>query len=200
MSQDIASLGIAVDATQAKTASKTLDELALSGGKAEQSTHSLANATAILSKVYGDLAKAAVAWKAYDYIKDATLLNARYETLGISMTQVGKNAGYTAEQMEAARLQGEQDAIKRLGTMSVEPEQVAARWPSVPGSHHYAGAGKCPPNSFGPDSEDLFTRNQLTTALAAARVAAINTCADEADRLEWDVCAFALRALIGTKT
>ena len=122
MSQDIASLGIAVDATQAKTASKTLDELALSGGKAEQSTHSLANATAILSKVYGDLAKAAVAWKAYDYIKDATLLNARYETLGISMTQVGKNAGYTAEQMEAAA-----KALQKTGISMTESRASAMK-------------------------------------------------------------------------
>lgn len=122
MSQDIASLGIAVDATQAKTASKTLDELALSGGKAEQSTNSLANATAVLSKVYGDLAKAAVAWKAYDYIKDATLLNARYETLGISMTQVGKNVGYTAEQMEAAA-----KALQKTGISMTESRASAMK-------------------------------------------------------------------------
>ena len=41
------------------------------------------------------------------------------------------------------------------------PMQVAARWPSVPGSHKYAGAGGCAPGSFGDDSEDLFTTAQL---------------------------------------
>lgn len=122
MSQDITSLGIAVDATQAKTASKTLDELALSGGRAEQSTNALANATAVLSKVYGDLAKAAVAWKVYDYVKDATLLNARYETLGISMTQVGKNVGYTAEQMEAAA-----KALQKTGISMTESRASAMK-------------------------------------------------------------------------
>ena len=51
------------------------------------------------------------------------------------------------------------------------PEPVAARWPSVPGSHHYAGAGKCKPGSFGDSSEDLFTADQLreTVAKAVAR-------------------------------
>jgi len=42
------------------------------------------------------------------------------------------------------------------------PEPVAARWPSVPGSHHYAGAGGCGHGAFGEESEDLFTADQLT--------------------------------------
>ena len=50
------------------------------------------------------------------------------------------------------------------------------------------------------DYRDYYTLETLTTAIAAARVAAINACADEADRLEWDVCAFALRALIGKES
>lgn len=41
------------------------------------------------------------------------------------------------------------------------PIQVAARWPSVPGSHKYAGAEGCHPGSFGDDSEDLFTTAQM---------------------------------------
>ena len=41
------------------------------------------------------------------------------------------------------------------------PGPVAARWPSVPGSHKYAGAGGCAPGSFGEDSEDLHTTDQL---------------------------------------
>lgn len=41
------------------------------------------------------------------------------------------------------------------------PMQVAARWPSVPGSHKYSGAGGCAPGSFGADSEDLFTTAKL---------------------------------------
>lgn len=122
MSTDIATLGIRVDALEARLASQTLDELARAGGRAERSTNSLANATAVLSRVYGDLAKAAVAWKAYDYIKDATLLNARYETLGISMTQVGKNVGYTAEQMEAAA-----KALQKTGISMTESRASAMK-------------------------------------------------------------------------
>ena len=100
--------------------------------------------------------------------------------------------------------------IKRLSAgVSVEP--VAARWPSVPGSHHYAGAGGCSVGAFGPDSEDLFTLDQLTTAIAAARVQENERCLAMMDAIgcDWrdagDMAKFyatnylreAIRALLG---
>lgn len=71
--------------------------------------------------------------------------------------------------LEFATLVAEKAAAKEREALLVEirsgevqlPMQVAARWPSVPGSHKYAGAGGCQPGSFGPDSEDLFTTAQL---------------------------------------
>ena len=65
------------------------------------------------------------------------------------------------------------------------PMQVAARWPSVPGSHKYAGAGGCQPGSFGADSEDLFTTAQLLDygdRRAAAAIRALNTEGEGNDR------------------
>ena len=41
-------------------------------------------------------------YKAADYIKDAAMMNARYEELGVVMNVVGRNAGFTSAQMEAA--------------------------------------------------------------------------------------------------
>ncbi len=48
------------------------------------------------------LAAAFGAFKMADYIKDAALLNSRYETLGVVMKVVGENAQYTSEQMNKA--------------------------------------------------------------------------------------------------
>lgn len=213
---DIAQLGIAVDATQPAKATKTLEDMAVAGGKAEDSTKKLTTATETLAgaakKVSDSLGTAekntttleqstrranasideasnktvafisalerqiavhgksatevlkydaallgvsraqqehisnlirmseeqnrllpkqqsaidqlkqmavavglvALAWKAFDYLKEATLLNARYETLGVSMTVVGRNAGYTAQQMEAAAVAMQKTGISML--------------------------------------------------------------------------------------
>jgi hypothetical protein len=57
-----------------------------------------------------------------DYIKDATLLAARYETLGVVSQVVGATAGYTVVQMNAAT-----DAIARQGITLVESRQSAVK-------------------------------------------------------------------------
>ena len=79
---------------------------------------------------------------------------------GTSCTvEVQRFAALVAEKAAAK----ERDALLgdgRCGEVPL-PMQVAARWPSVPGSHKYAGAGGCAPGSFGDDSEDLFTTAQL---------------------------------------
>jgi len=46
------------------------------------------------------LAAGLAAWNIGAYVKDSVLLAARYETLGVVMTNVGKNAGYSAAAME----------------------------------------------------------------------------------------------------
>ena len=109
---------------------------------------------------------------------------------------------YSLDQLQAY-------AAGRAAGLSAEP--VAARWPSVPGSHHYAGAGGCSVGAFGPDSEDLFTLDQLTTAIAAARVQENERCLAMMDAIgcDWrdagDMAKFyatnylreAIRALLG---
>ena len=88
----------------------------------ETSTKSLTTATDTLTRVYRDLAVAAVAWKAYEYVKDAAMLAARYETLGVSMKVVGQNAGYNAAQMEASA-----QGMQKMGISMVESRQQAMR-------------------------------------------------------------------------
>ncbi|HEU4776991.1 MAG TPA: hypothetical protein VFS95_09210, partial [Telluria sp.] len=60
--------------------------------------------------------------KIADYIKESTLLAARYETLGVVMEVVGRNAGYTKTQMMTAT-----DAIARQGITMVESRESAVK-------------------------------------------------------------------------
>ena len=60
--------------------------------------------------------------KIAEYVKDSALLNARYETLGIVMTVVGKNAGYTSEQMNAAA-----ESMQKTGISMIESRKQAVR-------------------------------------------------------------------------
>lgn len=57
-----------------------------------------------------------------DKIKDMAMLSARFETLGASMTVVGKNAGYTKEQMDANAL-----ALQKTGISMIESRQQTMR-------------------------------------------------------------------------
>lgn len=78
------------------------------------------------TSVIEGIAKAAASlWsvdKLYEYGKEMALLNARYETLGVSMAVVGKNSGYTSEQMDAAAA-----AMQRSGISMTESRQQAMR-------------------------------------------------------------------------
>jgi hypothetical protein len=67
------------------------------------------SATSMLADALKALAAGYAALKVGEYVKDATLLAARYETLGVVMTNVGKNAGYNAAAMDqfAAGLQSQ---------------------------------------------------------------------------------------------
>nr|WP_315467156.1 hypothetical protein [uncultured Undibacterium sp.] len=105
-----------------KKGSKGLADFGSAADIAKRQTESLAGATDVLSKAIDLAAKAYAAFKVYEYIKDAALLNARYETLGISMTVVGKNAGYTASQMENAAV-----ALQKTGISMIESRQQAMR-------------------------------------------------------------------------
>ncbi len=57
-----------------------------------------------------------------DKIKDMAMLNARYETLGVSMAVVGKNAGYTSDQMESTA-----QALQKTGISMLESRQQTMR-------------------------------------------------------------------------
>nr|WP_315249324.1 hypothetical protein [uncultured Duganella sp.] len=68
------------------------------------------------------LAKGYAAFKVAEYIKDAALLAARYETLGVVTEVVGRNAGYTKAQMDTATT-----AIAAQGITMIESRESATK-------------------------------------------------------------------------
>lgn len=75
-------------------------------------------AKAAFSTITAGLASMAI----LDKVKEMAMLNARYETLGVSMTVVGRNAGYTSEQMESTA-----KALQKTGISMLESRQQTMR-------------------------------------------------------------------------
>ena len=119
---DLASLYIKVDSKGVVTASKDLDNLTGKSKGAEKATKSVTKSFKEQIRIVKQLAAAYGAYKIAQYIKDTALLAARYETLGVVMHVVGRNAGYTAVQMDKFAL-----GLQKTGIAMVESRNTLAR-------------------------------------------------------------------------
>lgn len=114
---------------------------------------------------------------------EAGLLEKEYVHGNTVISELSRFAALVAEKAAAK----EREALlveMRSGEVQL-PMQVAARWPSVPGSHKYAGAGGCQPGSFGADSEDLFTTAQLLDYGDRRAAAERESIAQQVETTEW---------------
>ncbi len=75
-----------------------------------------------LEKTINRVVAAFLSWKGAEWARDVVMLGARYETLGVAMTVVGHNAGYTSAQMAQF-----QDALQRTGISMIESRNNLAR-------------------------------------------------------------------------
>lgn len=122
MAEEIVSLGIKVDSRDVKAGAKSLDDLALSGAKAEKSTKALTLASIGLGDAVRTIAGSFVALKLGQFISESIKLNQRYQELGISMNVVGRNVGITGAKMdETAR------SIQQMGISMLESRQVVLK-------------------------------------------------------------------------
>lgn len=126
---DIASLYIKVDSKGVVTASKDLDELTGKAQKTEDSTRKVTRATDSANASFMSMANAVKALaasyavlKLAQYVKEATMLAARYETLGVVMRVVGNNAGYSGAQMEVFA-----KGLEKAGISMIEARQTLTR-------------------------------------------------------------------------
>lgn len=114
-----AQLGVSKEAEQSVAKLKAYEDQIKAAADAKAQAAAKANQ---LTDALGLLAKGYAALKVAEYIRDAALLSARYETLGIVSEVVGRNAGYTKTQMDYAT-----DAIARQGITMIESRQSAIK-------------------------------------------------------------------------
>jgi hypothetical protein len=112
MAYQAAQMGVTSETAKAVATVKAHEDAVKAANKAQEDA---ARASGQLSNVLKLLAAGYAALSIGEYIKDSALLAARYETLGVVMEVVGRNAGYTKTQMDSAA-----DGIARQGITMVE--------------------------------------------------------------------------------
>ena len=114
-----AQMGVTKETQQAIATIKAYEDAIKAATKAKEEA---SQSSGILASSLKILAAAYAALKVGEYIKDSALMAARYETLGVVVQVVGRNAGYTKTQMDTAT-----DAIARQGITMIESRESATK-------------------------------------------------------------------------
>ncbi|QKY09504.1 hypothetical protein [Janthinobacterium lividum] len=114
-----AQMGVTQETQRAIATIKAHEDAIKAAAKAKEDA---TNASGILAGSLKILAAAYAALKVGEYVKDAVMLAARYETLGVVMEVVGRNAGYTKTQMITAT-----EAIAAQGITMTESRESAIK-------------------------------------------------------------------------
>jgi hypothetical protein len=112
---EYARLVMSVDSRSANKATDDLRKLDAQSGKTERSAGSLAAAFKPLAAVFAS-------FKVAQFIQETTLLGSRYNELGIVMEVVGRNAGYSRNQLDAL-----ESSLKTTGISAIESRNNIAR-------------------------------------------------------------------------
>ena len=128
---DFASLGFKVDSRELKKGKADLETF---GNQGKKTSADIQKGSAGVTKGFGAMASAIktvvaayATLKLASYVKESAMLAARYETLGIVLSVVGKNAGYTADQMEAVAKSLQKSGISMIESRSVLTKMVQAQ-------------------------------------------------------------------------
>ena len=122
MATDLAKLNIEVrvdGVPESATRLRAVDQGIQSNRKA---TDALTSSFSGLTRVAAMVLAAFTALSSLTFARDAVMAASRYETLGISMVQAGKNAGYAAHEMLAFERQ-----LQKNGIAMLESRQVLSR-------------------------------------------------------------------------
>jgi hypothetical protein len=119
MAHQAAQMGLTTEVSKSiavfKAQEDAIKAAAAAKAEAEKSANRLSEALKLLAAGYALL-------KVGEYIKDATMLAARYETLGVVMEVVGRNAGYTKTQMDFAS-----QSVAKQGITMVESRESVVK-------------------------------------------------------------------------
>ena len=101
MAIDLATLGLEVDSRPVIRARDELGRFTRSAQNAEEGSTRVTRATDLMGAAFKRMAALYGAYQIGTHAKDAAMLAARYETMGVVMRVAGNNAGYTNTQMQA---------------------------------------------------------------------------------------------------
>lgn len=145
-------------AEAAKKAEGSINNFVVAAKKAEGSNSRLTLSTNVLAEAVKAGASAFSAYKIAAYIKDSTLLAARFETMGIVMRVAGENAGYTLSQMEAFSKELQKSGISMLQSRDALTQLATANL-------DLAAAAK-----LGRSAQDLAVVGNTNSSAAMARM------------------------------
>src|SRR4030067_2015292 len=118
-----APLVLKVDSSEVAKGKVSLDTLAASGETAEKATSKLTTATGTLVTAIRQAAGAFGLYKLAGFISEMATVNARFETMSVVMSGVGRNAGYSANEMTGFEM-----ALRKTGISMIEaPENHTKR-------------------------------------------------------------------------
>lgn len=121
---DIASLNIRINSLEAKMAKQDLDRLTGAGQQTERQMGIMSKAAARMGAA---LAAAFSTYQMAQFIKTTTLAYARFETLGMVMNTVGRNAGYSAQEMAGFEKQLRESGIAMTETRATLTRMTQAQ-------------------------------------------------------------------------
>src|SRR4030067_45820 len=113
-----ATLVLKVDSSEVAKGKVSLDTLAASGETAEKATSKLTTATGTLVTAIRQAAGAFGLYKLAGLISEMATLNARFETMSVVMSGVGRNAGYSANEMTGFEM-----ALRKTGISMIEARE-----------------------------------------------------------------------------
>jgi hypothetical protein len=119
---DIARLGIEIDARQVRDGDRALDDFTRTGARAEQQTDRTNAAFDRMKKMAAVVAGAIAAMGVYEAIKEATILAARYNELGVVMGVLGRNAGISGAQLAATEA-----ALRKTGISATQSRDAIGK-------------------------------------------------------------------------
>lgn len=114
-----AQMGVTQETQRAIATIKAHEDALKAAAKAKEDA---ARSSGVLADGLKMLGAAYAALKVGEYIKDAAMMAARYETLGVVMEVVGRNAGYTKTQMDTAS-----QGIARQGITMIESREATVK-------------------------------------------------------------------------
>lgn len=120
--QEAMARAVTENTTALSQLAKTIEEVATKQREHTRESKSAASAADTLRNAVKLLAAAYGAWKIGSHVKETAMLHARYETLGVVMGVVGRNAGLMQHQMDSTAA-----ALQKSGISMIESRQQAIK-------------------------------------------------------------------------